>query len=202
MDSETMDAYNKRAASYAREWLEQDVPCDMYELLERYFTPGLTADIGCGAGRDTAWLFEKGFQAIGIDASQGLLDEARAAYPGLAFQQGSLPELDGLKRGIYQNVLCETVIMHLEPARISDTIASLIDLLRPGGTLYVSWRVTEHESLRDKAGRLYSSFDRQLVILPATERCDVIFDEDVISASSGKRIQRLIFRKKTPLVPT
>lgn len=196
MDSETLAAYNKQAASYARDWLEQDAPSDMYELLQRYFAPGPTADIGCGAGRDTAWLVANGFQAVGIDASLGLLDEARKTYPGLAFQQGSLPELDGLERDAYQNVLCETVIMHLEPARISEAITSLIALLRPGGTLYVSWRVTEHESLRDKAGRLYASFDRQLVILPASGQCDVIFDEDVISASSGKRIQRLIFRKK------
>src|SRR5260221_5502734 len=122
MDSETLEAYNKQAGSYAREWLEQDAPSDMYELLGRYFAPGLTADIGCGAGRDTAWLAENGFQAIGFDASQGLLDEARAAYPGLTFQQATLAELDGLARGVYQNVLCETVIMHLEPARISDAM--------------------------------------------------------------------------------
>ncbi|MFM0206166.1 class I SAM-dependent methyltransferase [Paraburkholderia sediminicola] len=196
MDSETLAAYNTQAGSYAREWLEQDAPSDMYALLGRYFAPGLTADIGCGAGRDTAWLAENGFQAIGVDASEGLLDEARAAYPAISFQQGTLPELDGPERGAYQNVLCETVIMHLEPARISEAMASLIALLRPGGTLYVSWRVTEHESLRDKAGRLYSSFDRQLVILPASEQCDVLFEQDVISASSMKRIARLIVRKR------
>lgn len=196
MDSETLAAYNKQAASYAREWHEQNAPRDMYALLKRYFTPGPTADIGCGAGRDTAWLVENGFQAIGIDASPGLLNEARAAYPDIRFQQGALPELDGLERGSFQNILCETVIMHLEPAMIGDAITSLIALLRPGGTLYLSWRVTEPESLRDKAGRLYSSFDRQLVILPASRQCDVIFEEDVISASSAKRIQRLICRKK------
>jgi 2-polyprenyl-3-methyl-5-hydroxy-6-metoxy-1,4-benzoquinol methylase len=196
MDAKTLDAYNKQAGPYAREWLEQDAPSDMYELLARYFAPGLTADIGCGAGRDTAWLAENGFRASGFDASEGLLNEARAAHPGLTFQRATLPELDGLERGVYQNVLCETVIMHLEPARISEAMTSLIELLGPGGTLYVSWRVTEHESLRDKAGRLYSSFDRQLVILPATERCDVLFEQDVISASSGKRIERLVVRKK------
>jgi SAM-dependent methyltransferase len=197
MDTETLAAYEKQAASYARDWLEQDAPSDMYALLKQYFTPGLTADIGCGAGRDTAWLLENGFQAIGLDVSQGLLDEARAAYPGITFQQGSLPVLDGLQRGSYQNVLCETVIMHLEPASIGEAVSSLIALLLPGGTLYLSWRVTEQASQRDKSGRLYSAFERELVTLPAGGLCDVIFEEDVISASSGKRTQRLIFRKKT-----
>jgi SAM-dependent methyltransferase len=197
MDTETLAAYDKQAASYARDWLEQDAPSDMYALLKQYFTLGLTADIGCGAGRDTAWLAANGFQTIGVDVSQGLLDEARAAYPGITFQQGSLPVLDSLQLGSYQNVLGETVIMHLEPASIGEAVSSLIALLVPGGTLYLSWRVTEQASQRDKSGRLYSSFDRQLVTVAASGLCDVIFEEDVISASSGKRTQRLIFRKKT-----
>ncbi|MFM2085780.1 MAG: hypothetical protein RLZZ237_649 [Pseudomonadota bacterium] len=138
MDTETLAAYDKQATSYARDWLEQDAPSDMYALLKQYFTPGPTADIGCGAGRDTAWLAANGFQAIGVDVSQGLLDEARAAYPGITFQQGSLPVLDSLQLGSYQNVLCETVIMHLEPASISEAVSALIALLLPGGTLYLS----------------------------------------------------------------
>lgn len=196
MDSETLAAYNKQATSYARDWREQDAPSDMYALLKQYFTPGPTADIGCGAGRDTAWLAANGFQAIGVDVSQGLLDEARATYPGITFQQASLPSLDGLQRNAYQNVLCETVIMHLEPASISEAVSSLIALLVPGGTLYLSWRVTEQTSLRDKSGRLYSAFERELVTVPASGQCDVVFEEDVISVSSGKRTLRLIFRKK------
>ncbi|MFZ4875607.1 class I SAM-dependent methyltransferase [Janthinobacterium sp. Mn2066] len=196
MDIETLTAYNQQAAAYARDWREQDAPSDMYALLKQYFSPGLTVDIGCGAGRDTAWLLDNGFQAIGVDVSQGLLDEARAAYPGITFQQASLPALDGLERGSYQNVLCETVIMHLDPASISDAVSTLIALLVPGGTLYLSWRVTEQASQRDKSGRLYSAFERELVTVPANGPCDVVFEEDVISASSGKRTQRLIFRKK------
>lgn len=197
MDSETLAAYNKQAASYARDWREQDAPSDMYALLKQYFTPGPTADIGCGAGRDTAWLVVNGFQAIGVDVSQGLLDEARATYPDITFRQASLPALAGLQRGSYQNVLCETVIMHLEPASISEAVSSLIALLLPGGTLYLSWRVTEQASQRDKSGRLYSAFERELVTTPASGQCDVVFEEDVISASSGKRTQRLVLQKKT-----
>ena len=44
MDTETLAAYDKQAASYARDWLEQDAPSDMYALLKQYFAPGLTAD--------------------------------------------------------------------------------------------------------------------------------------------------------------
>ncbi|KVO67988.1 hypothetical protein WJ79_26935 [Burkholderia ubonensis] len=42
----------------------------MYALLTQHFAPaGRTADIGCGAGRDVAWLNANGVPAVGHDAS-------------------------------------------------------------------------------------------------------------------------------------
>ena len=55
MDKSTVDTYTASAEQYAGEWLEQPAPDDMYERLRRFFKlGGMTADIGCGAGRDTA----------------------------------------------------------------------------------------------------------------------------------------------------
>jgi hypothetical protein len=51
---------------------------------------GRAADIGCDSGRDTAWLTRNGYPAIGYDAWQGLLAEARRRYPGLPFREGAL----------------------------------------------------------------------------------------------------------------
>ena len=164
MDAPTLAAYDANAAAYAADWLAQEPPGDMYALLRTYFTPGPTADIGCGAGRDTAWLAAHGFEARGFDASAGLLAQARAAHPALRFDAASLPELAGVERGAFQNVLCETVIMHLAPAQVGPSMRSLLALLRPGGTLYLSWRVTDDESKRDPAGRLYAAFDKALVM--------------------------------------
>ena len=39
---------------------------------------GYLVDIGCGSGREVAWLNASGFPAAGFDASEGLLAEARA----------------------------------------------------------------------------------------------------------------------------
>src|SRR5262252_7052037 len=98
MDLTTLDAYERDAARYADDWSAQPPPDDMYALLARCFAPGPTADIGCGAGRDTAWLAAQGFDAQGFDASEALLREARARHPGIAFTQATLPALAGLAR--------------------------------------------------------------------------------------------------------
>ncbi len=45
MDQETLKSYDSRAAAYARDWIGQDAPVDMYELLTRFFRKGPTVDI-------------------------------------------------------------------------------------------------------------------------------------------------------------
>ena len=196
MDAPTLAAYDANAAAYAAEWRGQDPPEDMYALLRTHFTPGPTADIGCGAGRDTAWLKSNGFDARGVDASGGLLAQARATYPSLRFDQAMLPELAGLERDTFQNVLCETVIMHLDPAQIGPSVHSLLALLRPGGTLYLSWRVIANATTRDPSGRLYTAFDKALVTAQLAPDDVVLHDEERVSTSSGKRVARLVVRRQ------
>ena len=195
MDRPTLAAYDADAATYAADWLAQEPPEDMYALLRAHFAPGPTADIGCGAGRDTAWLAANGFDARGFDASAGLLATARAAHPALRFDEATLPALAGVERGVFQNVLCETVLMHLPPAEIGPSVRSLRALLKPGGTLYLSWRVTDGEDQRDPAGRLYAAFDKSLVTSALAPGDAVLHDEDRVSVSSGKRVQRLLVRR-------
>ena len=196
MDAATLAAYDANAAAYAAEWLAQEPPDDMYALLRAHFTPGPTADVGCGAGRDTAWLAAHGFDARGFDASEGLLAQARVAHPALRFDAATLPELAGVERGAFQNVLCETVVMHLDPAQVGASVRSLLALLQPGGTLYLSWRVTDDASRRDPAGRLYAAFDKAAVTNALAPGDAILHDEQRVSVSSGKRVQRLVVRRR------
>ncbi len=197
MDKATLAVYDSDAARFARDWHEQPPPSDLHALVRRYFIPGLTADIGCGSGREVAWLSAEGFKTIGYDASSGLLEEARARYPALDFRTAALPDLAAIAADGFDNVLCETVIMHLDPAVIAPSVRRLFSLLNPGGILYLSWRVTESADQRDAQGRLYAAFDPELVRrqLPAGT---ILLDEEIVSASSGKRVHRIVARRSGP----
>jgi SAM-dependent methyltransferase len=161
----------------------------------RFFQPGCTADIGCGSGREVGWLCLNGFPAVGFDPSRCLLDEARARYPGLTFASAALPDLAGVPAGHWDNVLCETVIMHLARNQIGPAVGRLMTILRPAGTLYLSWRVTHGSDQRDTHGRLYTAFDKDLVIA-ALGDAPILLDEAMVSASSGKAVHRIVARKK------
>jgi SAM-dependent methyltransferase len=195
VDRQTMGAYDRESASFAAEWEdEQPPPTDLYALVKQFFSTGATADVGCGSGRDTAWLVENGFPAVGYDPSPALLAEARRRHPGVSFEVAALPDLDGVPRRSFANVLCETVIMHLPVAKIAESVRTSVALLAPSGIVYVSWRVTANADRRDARGRLYTSFPSSLVF-QALAGATVVHNDETESSSSGARIHRVIARR-------
>lgn len=194
MDKATLAAYDGNAAAFAQDWHDQPAPADLHAIVRRFFTPGSCADIGCGSGREVGWLDANGYPAHGYDASEGLLQEARRRYPASRFTCAPLPELEGIADAGYDNVLCETVIMHLPAADILPSVQRMLAILKPGGVLYLSWRVTRDADQRDKHDRLYAAFDTG-VVRDALQGCALLLDEEVVSESSGKVIHRLVARK-------
>lgn len=194
-DPATSLAYDTQAEAFAEDWESQPAGTDLHDAVRAFFAPGgLTADIGCGSGRDTAWLAANGFPATSYDASAGLLTEARRRHPGLTFTEATLPDLATIAPATFANVLCETVIMHLPLESIPAAVARLVDILAPGGTLYLTWRVTEAGDQRDAYRRLYAAFDAALV-REALDGTSLLLDECRESASSGKIIHRIVARK-------
>jgi SAM-dependent methyltransferase len=194
MDGKTVRAYDAAAGAFADAWEAQLTPLDVYALVERFFAPGPTVDVGCGAGRDTAWLVEHGYPATGVDPSAKLLAQARHRHPGIAFIQGSLPDLPGVPGAHFANVFCETVIMHLDRTEIANAGRSLVELLAPGGTIYLSWRSTLGLDKRDSTGRLYTALDRSQV-LATLANTTLLHEAESVSTSSGALVHRLVARR-------
>ena len=144
--------------------------------------------------RTIVFAHANGFPAEGFDASDGLLDQARGRYPQHTFVHAELPALTGIAPATYDNLLCETVIMHLDPADIAPSVRRMLDVTKPGGILYLSWRVTKGADLRDKQGRLYAAFDANIV-RDELSGATLLLDAEVVSASSAKTIHRLVARK-------
>jgi SAM-dependent methyltransferase len=194
MDQATLLAYDRDAGAFAEDWETQPPPSDLHATVRRFFILGRpTADVGCGSGRDAAWLDGNGYPTTGFDASDGLLREARTRHPGVQFAAATLPDLVGIAEGGFANVLCETVIMHLDPAAVTPAVERLLSLLVPGGIMYLSWRVTDGADRRDEHGRLYAAFDPDRV-LRALTTTEILLDEQVGSVSSGKLIRRIVAR--------
>jgi SAM-dependent methyltransferase len=197
----TLAAYDRFAAEYAEDWLTQDTPSDLYADFAHWLRPnGETVDVGCGCGREVAWLNANGYPAVGFDASVGLLVEARRRFPALSFRYAILPALAEIDRQ-FDNVVCETVIMHLPRGEIGAAARRLARITRPGGTLYLSWRVTQTpdgEDQFDARGRRYACFTAD-VVTNALHGMEILESQERISRSSGKRIGIAVARKTEEL---
>lgn len=158
MDKETIDTYNREAESIGK--LHSTLtPSRIYELVGEFFIKnGASIDIGCGIGRDTYWLNNQGFSTIGIDASAGMLKQARQHYPNLIFIEDCLPKLASLNDLHFHNILCSAVLMHLDEASIKQACFRLLQLLTTSGCLIISIRDTNEENKREN-GKLYEAID-------------------------------------------
>ena len=96
------DAWNAAAHDWAhriREGMGGRVhlhDASIYELLPP--PRGLTVDVGCGEGRLTRELSQRGYDVVGVDASTALVDEARSVDPSGRYEVASidaLPFADG-----------------------------------------------------------------------------------------------------------
>ncbi len=194
-DRQTLGAYDAAAEAFAKEWHAQPPPADLHGLVKRFFRPGRTADVGCGSGREVAFLAAAGFDVTGYDASDALLEQARLRYPRLRFQTAVLPDLDEVDDETFDNVLCETVIMHLRRPQMLAGVRRLLGILKSGGVLYLSWRVTEDADRRDEQGRLYAAFESALIREALDGAAAILLDDEPVSASSGRKIHRIVARK-------
>lgn len=108
---------------------------------------GPVADIGCGPGRVTAHLAERGLDVFGIDLSPGMVDVARRTHPHLRFEVGAMEELD-LEDGTLGGVLAWYSLIHTAPGNLPAVVGELARVLRPGGWLLTAFQAGDGERVQ------------------------------------------------------
>lgn len=69
---------------------------DLPEIIKKYKSKGKALDFGCGTGRSTRFLDDLGFDTLGVDISQSMINQARKMKPKgnyMKVEDGSLSEI-------------------------------------------------------------------------------------------------------------
>ncbi|WP_274030730.1 class I SAM-dependent methyltransferase [Streptomyces sp. MMBL 11-1] len=121
---------------------------------------GPTADVGCGPGKVTAYLTSLGVSAFGIDLSPRMVALARAAYPELRFEVGSMTALEAGDDEL-GGILAYYSTHHLPPESLPGVFAEFHRTLAPGGHLLLVTRVGDdgHQRLTHGYGGPPVPFD-------------------------------------------
>jgi SAM-dependent methyltransferase len=108
----------------------------------------LILDLGCGAGRDTAWLEDHGAQVFGADLSRGMLKEARDRA------RGPLCQLDmrfiPYQAEMFDAVWCQAALLHIPKVLVPVVLDEIKRVLKPGGLLHVSVQQGDHEGIETR----------------------------------------------------
>ncbi len=149
-------SYNTAAADY-HAMLKDLVGKGVAErMMLNYFTEvvpaGPIGDLGCGTGRITAYLAAAGLDVFGIDLTPGMIEVARAAYPHLRFEVGSVFNLD-LKDGELAGALLWYSLVHTTRDELPAAFAEVFRVLQPGGHLIYGYKAgAGSQHLADDSG--------------------------------------------------
>jgi SAM-dependent methyltransferase len=101
---------------------------------------GRVLDIGSGPGRISHNLDALGVDVFGLDLSPGMVAVARAAYPGLSFDVGSMLALDLPDAGL-AGIVAWWSIIHTPPEMLPTVFAEFERTLAPAGSLLVGFHM-------------------------------------------------------------
>jgi 2-polyprenyl-6-hydroxyphenyl methylase/3-demethylubiquinone-9 3-methyltransferase len=123
--------------------------------------PCRVLDAGCGNGYTAGVLLRKGFEVVGVDASEAGIALARAAHPEGRFECLSLYEDVRDRLGSFDAIVSTEVIEHLyDPRRF---VARMKEALYPGGLVIVS--TPYHGYLKNLVMAIVGKWDRHLTAM-------------------------------------
>ncbi len=98
--------------------------------------PSRLLDLGCGTGEHTRFLAEQGYEVVGVDSSETMLENAREGgpFPRVAFVDGDIVQVGSLVEGMFDGAIClGNTLPHVrERAALDAFLASLRARLREG----------------------------------------------------------------------
>ena len=139
-DAKVRSSYDAVATAYADHLVDElgELPFETW-LLDRVVSHAAgqpVVEVGSGPGHVTAYLADRGAEAMGIDLSPAMVSEARRRFPGRSFEVGDLRRLTrpATSSG-WAAVLGWYSLIHLAASELPDAVAALVRPLVPGGWL-------------------------------------------------------------------
>jgi SAM-dependent methyltransferase len=146
--------YDENAAEYTKRTVDADMSTLRNRFMAMLPNGGRVLDAGCGSGRDLAVFQQRGFDAIGIDASSAMAKIAMA-YAGAPCLVGRLEEVDFEER--FDGIWACASLLHIPKTMLVPTLLRLHRSLVPGGRLFVAVQEGEGEGFA-RNGRFFSYF--------------------------------------------
>lgn len=110
---------------------------DIPDLLERHVTGRSALDFGCGAGRSTRFLRDRGFEVVGVDISEAMLAQAVKRDPSGEYRLVSDGDLGAIGPHRFSLVFCAFTFDNVVEDTRDPLFRQLRDLLTDDGRVVI-----------------------------------------------------------------
>lgn len=154
--SNTIDYYNKNADAFAKETQLLDFHETQDKFLSYLKVKDQILDFGCGAGRDTKYFLDHGYDVEAIDGSAKLCKIA-SQYTGIKVKHMYFEELDEINK--YDGIWACSSILHLHKDDLVDVLKKMMKALKPNGIIYTSFKYGDFTG--ERHGRYFINFTQE-----------------------------------------
>jgi SAM-dependent methyltransferase/SOS-response transcriptional repressor LexA len=149
MHEQTLKHYDKHAEAFSTQYRAAE-PEALHKLLMRWLpSSGSVLEVGCGSGRDAAFMAGLGLNVVATDGSAGMLDQARLqastlsaeTVSRLSFQHATFPLPSGhpLLAEHFDAIVAVAILMHIPNPSFFDFAFQIRSLLKPRGRFICSF---------------------------------------------------------------
>lgn len=91
-------------------------------------------DVGCGPGGESNFFVQNGFDGVGIDISDSILQIAKKNVPNAEFMNMNLLNLE-FKENEFDGIWCCRTLIHIPKKETENALDGMKKVLKPGGIL-------------------------------------------------------------------
>lgn len=106
--------------------------------------PAAVLDVGAGSGRDASWFALKGYGVVAVEPSTAMrsIGERLHSHAPIHWVDDRLPNLGAVSRSgaTFDVILLSAVWMHIRSRDRAAVLDKLLELLKPGGILAMTFR--------------------------------------------------------------
>ncbi len=145
---ETVRAYDEVAEDYCRRTLTMGDREFQEKMIDRTLDmlpeEPCVLDIGCGDGRDTDHMYERGAEVVGMDLSAEMVKLARKTYPSLDFLRMDMREM-GFREKYFDCIWASASVIHIPRKGLKSFEEEVLRSLKPDGIFAFSFKVGHGE---------------------------------------------------------
>lgn len=136
---ETIATYDKIAEDFAKSHDNINFLKREYEIFKNLIQGEKVIDIGCGTGRDAQLFISDNFDYVGIDASAGMLEEARKSVPSANFLQMDFRKL-AFPTNYFDGFWAAASLLHIPKKELPTILEEIKKVVKPHGIGFISMK--------------------------------------------------------------